>query len=33
FAVLVLISLLGLVLYQATLLLERRLLRPYASHA
>jgi NitT/TauT family transport system permease protein len=33
FAVLVLISLLGLLLYQATLLLERRLLRPYTQLA
>ncbi|HEY1231135.1 MAG TPA: ABC transporter permease subunit, partial [Ramlibacter sp.] len=31
FAVLVLVSLLGLVAYQATLFLERRLLRPYLS--
>lgn len=31
FAVLVLVSLLGLAAYQATLLLERRLLRPYSS--
>ena len=31
FAVLVLVSLLGLCAYQAALLLERRLLRPYAS--
>jgi hypothetical protein len=29
----VLISLLGLLLYQATLLLERRLLRPYTQPA
>jgi NitT/TauT family transport system permease protein len=33
FAVLVLISALGLLLYQATLLLERRLLRPYTHSA
>jgi NitT/TauT family transport system permease protein len=33
FAVLVLISILGLLLYQATLLLERRLLRPYNQPA
>jgi NitT/TauT family transport system permease protein len=33
FAVLVLISVLGLLLYQATLLLERRLLRPYNQPA